>query len=91
MTETSDEALKRKLFKRLKDLEANKPTNLESDEELHQRRRRERMLDEVTLICVLDGIERMACGETEETKWGRKSRDIADSICNGINDFDAKH
>jgi hypothetical protein len=65
--------------------------NIQSDEERHQRHRRERMLDEVTLICVRNGIEQMRVGQTENTKWGRNSRDIADSICNGINDFDANN
>ena len=94
MTETSDEALKRKLFKRLKDLEANKPTNLESDEELHQRHRRERLLDEVTLICVHLRMDQVTGGVVDQRDWGRAFRDAASNICHGINeydDFDAKH
>ena len=60
-------------------------------EEIHQRRRRERMLDEVTLICVRDGIERMNVGETEEKKWGKWACEIAGNICHGINEYDATH
>ena len=66
-----------------------KSTSSESEEELHQRRRHERMLDEVTLICVRDGIERMNRESTAEKTWGRMSRDTAENICCGINEFDA--
>ena len=90
MTENSDEALQQKLFKRLNDLANNKPTNLESDEDRHQRHRHERMLDEVTLICVRNGIERMNRESITEHKWGRMSRDTAENICDGIMEFDAK-
>ena len=62
----------------------------ESDEDRHQRRRRERMLDEVTLICVRDGIERMKTESTAEKTWGRMAREGAENICDGISDFDAK-
>jgi archaellum component FlaC len=66
-------------------------TILQSDEERHQRHRRERMLDEITLICVRDGIERMNSESTAEKAWGRLCRDIADSICRGINEYDANN
>jgi len=62
----------------------------ESDEERHQRHRRERMLDEVTLICVRDGIERMKSEPIAEHTWGRMSRDAAENICDGIDEFDSK-
>jgi len=62
----------------------------ESDEDRHQRRRRERLLDEVTLICVRDGIERMNRVATVEKTWGAMSRDTADNICDAINEFDAQ-
>jgi seryl-tRNA synthetase len=62
----------------------------ESDEERHQRHRRERMLDEVTLICVRDGIERMEVGVMNERGLGKISRDAADNICRGINQYDGK-
>ena len=91
MTETSDEALQQKLFKRLNDLAAHKPTNLESDEDRHQRHRRERMLDKITLICVRDGIERMNRVATVEKTWGAMSRDTAHNICDAINEFDANN
>ena len=77
-------------IERLTDLAAHKPTNLESDEERHQRHRRERMRDEVTLICVRDGIERIDSGSTAQKMWGRLSRDTADSICYGIEEYDAE-
>ena len=71
----------------------------ESDEEIHQRRRRERMLDEITLICVRDRIEQLIdadgkqneSGATTGQRWGRNSRDTADNICRGINGYDAAH
>jgi len=62
----------------------------DSDEDRHQRRRRERLLDEVTLICVRDGIERMNRVATVEKTWGAMSRDTADNICDAINEFDAQ-
>ena len=61
-----------------------------TDEEIHQQRRRERMLDAVTLICVRDGIERLPRGDVEEQSWGDLARDTATSICWGIDEFDAK-
>jgi hypothetical protein len=77
-------------IQRLNNVLLGKSTSQESDEELHQRRRRERMLDEVTLICVRDGIERMNCDPNAEDSWGRRSRDSAENICDGIMAFDAK-
>jgi TolA-binding protein len=70
-----------------------------TDEEIHERRRRERMLDEITLICVRDRIEQLIDadgkqtepGATTEQRWGRNSRDTADNICRGINEYDAAH
>jgi len=62
----------------------------ESDEDRHQRHRRERMLDEVTLICVRNGIERMNSDPFTEKIWGRLSLDTANSICYGFDEFDAK-
>ena len=71
----------------------------DSDEEIYERRRRERMQDEITLICVRDRIEQLIDagtehfepGATTETRWGRNSRDTADNICRGINEYDAAH
>jgi hypothetical protein len=59
------------------------------DEETHQQRRRERMLDEITLICVRDGIERLKGDQTEEKGCGFLARDIADKLCYGIDKWDA--
>lgn len=71
----------------------------ESEEEIYDRRRRERMLDEITLICVRDRIEQLIdadgkqdeSGPTTERRWGRNCRDTADNICRGINGYDAAH
>ena len=68
------------------------------EEEQYQRRRRERMLDQITLICVRDRIgqlidaggEQIEPGATTEQRWGRNSRDTADQICRGIDEFDAE-
>jgi len=65
-------------------------TSQDLDEKRHQLRRRERMLDEVTLICVRDGIERMNADYTAEKTWGRLSRDSAKNICNGIDEDDTE-
>jgi hypothetical protein len=65
-------------------------TSQESDEDLHQRHRRERMMDEVTLICVRGGIEQVDSGRAPEKTWGRLARDSAENICDGIMEFDAK-
>ena len=71
-------------------VESMPQTPQECDEEIHQRRRRERMLDEITLICVRDGIERLPRGDAEEQSWGDLARDTATSICWGIDEFDAE-
>ena len=63
----------------------------ESDEDRHQRRRRERMLDQVTLICVRAGMDKMEVGVMNERGCGKISRDAADNICRGINQYDHKH
>ncbi len=88
MTETSDEALQQKLFKRLNDLAAHKPTNLESDEDRHQRHRSERMLDEVTTSLIRNGLHATNCTMDE---FGCGIRHSARKICDGINQADAKH
>lgn len=70
----------------------------DSDEEIYERQERERLLDEITLICVRDRIEQLIDagaehfepGATTETRWGRNSRDTADNICRGINEYDAE-
>jgi hypothetical protein len=67
------------------------PVDVGSGEEIHQRRRRERMLDQVTLICVRDGIERIQRTLDTEQDYGRDNRNTADNICHGINGFDATH
>ena len=77
-------------IKRLTDQLSGNSTNLESDEELHQRRRRERMLDEVTLICVHLGMYQVTEGVVDQRDWGRAFRDIAKNICNGIDEDDAE-
>ena len=86
--ETIDE-LKAEI-KRLTDQLSGNPTSPESDEDRHQRHRSERMLDEVTLICVSYGTEQMNSESPAEKTWGRMSRDIAEDICHGINEFDAE-
>ena len=63
----------------------------ESEEEIHQRRRRERMLDEITLICVRSEIEELEVDATECRSWGNTSRWQADNICRGINKCDDAH
>ena len=56
------------------------------DEEIHQQRRRERMLDEITRFCVTFGFD----SEDRTLKeWGRTSRGMAIEIINGINEYDA--
>jgi septal ring factor EnvC (AmiA/AmiB activator) len=64
--------------------------NLQSDEERHQRRRREKMLDGITEICVRNGIDQLETNTTAERDWGRMSRYAADNICDGIDEYDAK-
>ena len=57
------------------------------------------MLDKVTLICVRDRIDQLIGadgkqvepGATTEQRWGRNSRETADQICRGINEYDAAH
>ena len=60
----------------------------ESDEQIHQRRRRERMLDEITRFCVTFGFD---SDDGTLKDWGHKSRGMAIEIINGINEHDAKH
>jgi hypothetical protein len=50
----------------------------------------ERMLDEVTLICVRDNIERIDPVAIQGQEWGFASRNIAKNICRGIDQFDAE-
>lgn len=60
----------------------------QSDEEIHQRRRRERMLDEITLSCVRGLLH----GDAEEKTYeqiGDSARDRAEDICHGIKKYDA--
>jgi len=71
-------------------LQKTDSTSQVSDEDRHQRHRRERMRDEVTLICVRDGIERMNAEPIAQHMWGHMSRDAAENICDGIDEFDAK-
>ena len=61
---------------------------VESDEDRQQRHRRERMLDEVTLICIRDEIG-VVSGNLG--RFGCKRRDRAAIICNGINQYYAEH
>jgi hypothetical protein len=65
-----------------------KSTSQESDEDRHQRHRRERMLDEVTLMCIALKIEIIT---NNLNRFGEISRDAAADICNGINQYDAEH
>ena len=60
----------------------------DSDEEIHQRRRRERLLDEITLICVSKEIDKMVDVSDDELETGFRARDIASDIWAGINEFD---
>ena len=60
----------------------------ESDEEIYERRRRERLLDEVTLICVRKKIETMGDDSDDKLETGFRARDIAEDIWAGINEFD---
>ena len=63
-------------------------TPQECDEEIHQRRRRERMLDEITLSCVRGLLH----GDAEEKTYeqiGDSARDRAEDICHGIKKYDA--
>ena len=60
----------------------------DSEEEIHQRRRRERMLDEVTLICVNKEVEKMSDDAGDALDTGFRARDMAKDIWMGINEFD---
>lgn len=60
----------------------------ESGEETHQRRRREQMLDEVTLTLIADGLREMNCTINE---FGNGIRQSAIKLCDGINEADSKH
>ena len=55
----------------------------DSDEETHQRRRRERLLDELTLICVKHDIKHKEDDSTW-SEWGNWSRMDALDILRGI-------
>ena len=63
----------------------------ESDEDRHQRHRRERMLDEITLVLVQGQMEEWTEGVDAERHWGKLSRETAENICDGINEYDAEH
>lgn len=63
---------------------------LKSEEDLHQRRRRERMLDEVTLMLLPHGMDGWDSNIDGEREWGSGARDTAENICQGIIEFDAK-
>jgi len=64
-------------------------TSLESDEEIHQQRRRERMLDEITLSSVR-GFMHLHAEEKTYRQIGVSARDRAEDICRGIDEFDAR-
>jgi len=64
-------------------------TSLESDEEIHQQRRRERMLDEITLSSVR-GFLHLHAEEKTYREIGVSARDRAEDICRGIDEFDAR-
>lgn len=59
-----------------------------SSEEVYQRRRRERMLDEITLALIKDGLHAMNCTTDE---FGHGIRSSAQKLCNGIKEYDAKN
>ena len=60
----------------------------DSDEEIYERRRRERLLDEVTLICVSRELEKMGHDSDDQLETGFRAREIASDIWAGINEFD---
>jgi len=64
---------------------------VESDEDCHQRLRREEMLDEVTLICVRNRMFQADLNTLSQREFGKISRDAADNILRGINEYDAEH
>ena len=60
----------------------------ESEQEIYERRRRERLLDEITLSCVRGLLH----GDAEEKTYeqiGDSARDRAEDICHGIKKYDA--
>lgn len=61
----------------------------ESDEETHQQKRRERMLDEITLSSVR-GFLHLHAEEKTYREIGVSARDRAEDICRGIDEFDAR-
>ena len=63
----------------------------ESDEDRHQRHRRERILDKVTLICVHLGMDQVTGGVVDQRDWGQAFRDTASNICYGIMKYDANN
>ena len=64
-------------------------TSPDSDEEIHQRRRRERLLDEITLSCVRGFLHGDVAGKTNK-QAGASARDRAEGICHGIDEFDSR-
>ena len=64
-------------------------TSPETDEEIHQRRRRERLLDEITLSCVRGFLHGDVEGKTNQ-QVGASARDRAEDICHGIDEFDSR-
>jgi hypothetical protein len=75
---------------RLTEITSRNSTTLvgKSAEGRHQRHRRERMLDEVTLICIRDEI---GVYNGNLKRFGERSRNAAADICIGINEHDANH
>ena len=73
---------------RIAELEAGSPLP-DSDEEIRQRRRRERMLDEITLSSVR-GFLHLHAEEKTYREIGVSARDRAEDICRGIDEFDAR-
>ena len=78
-------------IERLTNQLSSNSTNLESDEDQHQRHRRERMLDEVTLVLVQVQIAELTESVAAERTLGKLSRETAVNICSGIHEYDAKH
>lgn len=60
----------------------------ESEEEIYERRRRERLLDEITLICVSKEVEKISDDSGDALDTGFRVRDIAKDIWMGINELD---
>jgi hypothetical protein len=63
-------------------------TSQESDEDQHQRRR-EWMLDRITLICAHYGMRQMTGSPAGQRDAGQAFRDTAENICDGISKYDA--